>query len=333
MKYFLLVVFLLSSCAREIKDNNLKLGTGTANDVVIEANLGNVDNPKLMFDSTDEVWKFSNDGLAFSEVSPPLIIDDLTEKVTPVNDDVLVIEDSADSFSKKKVKISSLPSGGGGGGGSLPHTIDNYLVWSNNSYSYTATTSLERMWQFNVINSGSFSTGALSGMGFSWGVTLGTGTNASGIGSILSYQTNLDQVGKAIFAADVRIPTLSDGTNRFHVAAGFMEVADPKVTSPSAAFYYRDDVNGGRWQLVTRSTSVTEVDSGVTVVGNTVYRLELEYTPGISVVYKIDGVTVGTISTTLPTGFRGPRLVIRKTLGATARTLQNTYIYSRTQGL
>jgi len=109
MKYFLLVVFLLSSCAREIKDNNLKLGTGTANDVVIEANVGNVDNPKLIFDSTDEVWKFSNDGLAFSEVSPPLIIDDLTEKVTPVNDDILLLEDSEDSFEKKKVKLSNLP--------------------------------------------------------------------------------------------------------------------------------------------------------------------------------------------------------------------------------
>jgi hypothetical protein len=70
MKYFLLVVFLLSSCSREIKDNNLKLGTGTANDVVIEANIGNVANPKLIFDSGTNAWKFSNNGTTFSEVGP-----------------------------------------------------------------------------------------------------------------------------------------------------------------------------------------------------------------------------------------------------------------------
>jgi len=39
----------------------------------------------------------------------------LTEKSTPSNNDVVMIEDSANSYSKKKVKISSI---GGGGGGS-----------------------------------------------------------------------------------------------------------------------------------------------------------------------------------------------------------------------
>lgn len=41
-------------------------------------------------------------------------IDALTEKVTPVSADELVIEDSAAAFSKKKVKISSLPTGSSG---------------------------------------------------------------------------------------------------------------------------------------------------------------------------------------------------------------------------
>ena len=35
----------------------------------------------------------------------------ITEKVTPVDDDVLILEDSAASYAKKKVKISSLPGG------------------------------------------------------------------------------------------------------------------------------------------------------------------------------------------------------------------------------
>lgn len=42
-------------------------------------------------------------------------INAIAEKTTPVDDDVLLIEDSAASYAKKRVKIGNLPSGGGGG--------------------------------------------------------------------------------------------------------------------------------------------------------------------------------------------------------------------------
>jgi hypothetical protein len=41
-------------------------------------------------------------------------INAITSKASPVSADLLVIEDSADSFNKKKVQVGSLPSGGGG---------------------------------------------------------------------------------------------------------------------------------------------------------------------------------------------------------------------------
>lgn len=41
-----------------------------------------------------------------------------TEKVTPVEDDIVIIEDSEDSFNKKKVKLANMLGSGGGGGGS-----------------------------------------------------------------------------------------------------------------------------------------------------------------------------------------------------------------------
>jgi hypothetical protein len=56
----------------------------------------------------------------------PAEIDTLTAKAVPVAADLLVIEDSADSFNKKKVEIGNLPGGGGGGGTfALPHYFDN----------------------------------------------------------------------------------------------------------------------------------------------------------------------------------------------------------------
>lgn len=45
--------------------------------------------------------------------------DSFTEKTTPVDADIVLIEDSEDSFSKKKVLLSNMLGGGGGGGGSF----------------------------------------------------------------------------------------------------------------------------------------------------------------------------------------------------------------------
>lgn len=73
------------------------------------------------------VYKTASDTLVY-ETKPSGATDDyaihdnvsgeisaITEKTTPVDDDILLIEDSEDSYAKKKVKFSNLPSGGGGG--------------------------------------------------------------------------------------------------------------------------------------------------------------------------------------------------------------------------
>ena len=46
-------------------------------------------------------------------------INTFTEKVTPVETDIVIIEDSEDLFSKKKVLLSNMLGGGSGGGGSF----------------------------------------------------------------------------------------------------------------------------------------------------------------------------------------------------------------------
>jgi hypothetical protein len=52
-----------------------------------------------------------------------------TEKTSLADDDVLLIEDSADTYNKKRLKAVNLPSGSGGGGPSTPGTTtDNALV-------------------------------------------------------------------------------------------------------------------------------------------------------------------------------------------------------------
>lgn len=52
----------------------------------------------------------------------------ITEKVTPIDDDLVIIEDSADSNSKKSAKLGNLPGGGGGGGGNTPEWLEYFNV-------------------------------------------------------------------------------------------------------------------------------------------------------------------------------------------------------------
>ena len=52
--------------------------------------------------------------VAWDDVSSDIDIDSQTEKTTPVGGDILLIEDSEDSFTKKKIQIANLPSSGGG---------------------------------------------------------------------------------------------------------------------------------------------------------------------------------------------------------------------------
>lgn len=46
-----------------------------------------------------------------------------TEKLEPVEDDIVLIEDSEDAFNKKKVKLANMLGGGGAGGGSFVWTL------------------------------------------------------------------------------------------------------------------------------------------------------------------------------------------------------------------
>lgn len=54
-------------------------------------------------------------------------IDAISEKATPVDADVLLIEDSEDTFAKKKVEIGNLPSSGGGDADAIHDNVDGEI--------------------------------------------------------------------------------------------------------------------------------------------------------------------------------------------------------------
>jgi uncharacterized delta-60 repeat protein len=86
-----------------------------------------IENPEsgdIIIDSTDSnrLKVFNPDSNNYeSPLAPDVPINELAEKTVPASNDVILIEDSADSFAKKKVKVSNL--GTGSGGGDTPVTV------------------------------------------------------------------------------------------------------------------------------------------------------------------------------------------------------------------
>jgi microcystin-dependent protein len=77
----------------------------------------------------DDLNNVTNDAQLKREAAD---FDTFPEKLEPVGEDLILIEDSEDGFSKKKLPFSSLPTGGGGGGTS---TIREYGPSSGNVVS------------------------------------------------------------------------------------------------------------------------------------------------------------------------------------------------------
>jgi hypothetical protein len=94
----------------------------------------------------------------------------------------------------------------------------------------------------------------------------------------------------------------------------------------TAGFYYRDDVNGGKWQAKVRSAvtpTETNVDTGVTVALNTLYRLRVIVNAArTEAKFYINDALVATISTNLPAAASAMSITngIKKTVGTTSRS-------------
>ena len=107
----------------------------------------------------------------------------------------------------------------------------------------------------------------------------------------------------------------------------------PDLINEGIGFEYNDSQNGGRWQAIAHDGIETSVDTGITVAADTWYNLELEINAaGTSVEYFIDGASVATIATNIPTG-TGFGLFynahIMKLIGTSGRVvyLDHYYIY------
>ena len=134
--------------------------------------------------------------------------------------------------------------------------------------------------------------------------------------------TNLSAgLGQLRFQALVGINTLSTTAERYSCRVGFIDSGIGESTD-GIFFRYDSEVNGGEWEIVCRSAgSETAANSNVAPSAGTYQRfLIVVNVAGTSVEFFINGSSVGTIATNIPTGSNafGYGVMALKSTGTTA---------------
>jgi hypothetical protein len=178
-------------------------------------------------------------------------------------------------------------------------------------------------------------------------VRLGTGTSATGMAGIsesflVANTTNPIQFGAGAwaFTTQMRITTLSDGTNRFTSYNGFVDNQSnfPNTPGPLNGCYlkYVDNTNSGKWQGVCENADTPSTcDTGVTAAAGTWYTLKVAVNAAANLAtFVVNDTSSCTVSTNIPTTNRTAFSVdILKSVGTTARTTDYDYIDVTGEGL
>lgn len=157
-------------------------------------------------------------------------------------------------------------------------------------------------------------------------ISLETGTIATN-GSVNCFVTAGNRIvlggGEIRIRHRIRVPTLSDGTNTFTLVHGLRNVITG-LASDIVCAVYTHGTNSGNWQLLTRSASTTTTVNGTAgPVANTWTTLEFVInSAATSIQLFVDGVSMGTSTTNIPTVAMGMQAMITKSAGTTNRTLQ-----------
>lgn len=138
--------------------------------------------------------------------------------------------------------------------------------------------------------------------------------------------------GRIVCEWRIRIPTLSViASEAFTLRIGLHDSTSAAPTD-GLWFEYIDNVNSGQWQVKAASNSTaTTTNTTSAPAANTWYRLKIDINAaGTSAEFYVDGVSVGTVASNIPTGSGrvfGPNAGITKSVGTTARTLDLDFFW------
>lgn len=270
--------------------------------------------------------------------------------LTMYRSDVIVVTDTYED-SLSAIRTATTPSGGGVSDGDKGDIVvsSSGSVWTVKPYDPSKRVTLFSDLTVSPATTGgpfiisSSGTGAgVSGITVPNGGRMGiiqftTGTTATGR---IAHTTNTVAIrlggGTYVYEVDVYIPTLSDGTQRFTILGGYFANLSSPTQANAVCFLY--DEGGvatgagasGNWRALTANNSTrTYTDTTIAVVAATWVKLRIEVNADATeVVFKINGTTVATHSTNIPTAAgreMGCATGIIKSIGTTARTMWLDY--------
>lgn len=127
----------------------------------------------------------------------------------------------------------------------------------------------------------------------------------------------------------LQLPTLSNGTDTYTIDFGLMNANNGQPIQNGVFFQYTDAGTNAHYFAGTAKASVqTTTDSGVIALAATWTTFQININAaGTSATYFINGSSVATINTNMPTAQIGPNAFILKSAGTTARTMQIDMFY------
>ncbi len=150
------------------------------------------------------------------------------------------------------------------------------------------------------------------------------GTETTGSNYLKMSADHFSIAGSMIIDWVIKIPTLSNGTDRFTSRIGLM---NGTTGAPTQGMWFEqvDNVNSGNWTINTvNGGSPTTSNTNSTPDTNfNRYRITVD-SGGTTVRFYINGVEVtnSPITTTIPTGFFAPKINFTRSAGTNSRGLQ-----------
>ena len=193
-------------------------------------------------------------------------------------------------------------------------------------------------WTQGVIVSGSIAQSSVFSV-----VKMSTGTNSAGGFRFVTNSSAFD-FGSNLWRYDsrIRVNTNSDGIDTFQFLSGFFDQAGAVNQVDGAYFLYDSQgvstgsAASGNWQIVTASNSVrTFTTTGTSIDNSNFQKLRIDVNADATRVnFYIDDSLVGTHNTNIPTGSSrlfGNGLILLKSAGTTARTVDVDFLYMKTK--
>lgn len=243
-----------------------------------------------------------------------------------------------------KGRVTAASNGSGGSTDLYTNNLAKWEYWNEWMATPTATTG----------GGGNDLTVNATGAGTGAGMVASPAANRPGIVILQTGSTNTGRTsfytnntlntivlggGAATLATDLFVPALSNSTDRFAALFGFYNTTSMTQTSGIFFLYDEGGVSTGsaasaNWQCVTaNNSSRTYTTTSVAVSSTDFQRLTIEVNAdGTSVDFKIDGATVATHTTNIPTGTSRPiswGYQLIKSVGTNSRTVRVDWSYAK----